>query len=106
SSGATLPEIQSLAKAYGLTGLNQVDGQGNLNFDLKAKGSIQSLSTASALKALNGVINLDFSPLKIAGFDTAHELGKLGGFASSLTDHNQTDVVRMIGRIDVKDGIA
>src|SRR5262245_54128106 len=106
SPGATLPEIQSLASAYGITGLNQISGQGNLNFDLKAKGSLQSLTTASAIKALNGAINLDFSPLKIAGFDTAHELAKLGGFASQLTEQNQTDVLRMIGRINVKDGIA
>jgi hypothetical protein len=106
SPGATLPEIQSLTKAYGITGLNQLSGQGNLNFDLKAKGSLQSLSTASALKALNGAINLDFSPLKIAGFDTAHELGKLGGFASHIAEQSQTDIVRLIGRINVKDGMA
>jgi len=106
SPGATLPEIQSIAKAYGVTGLNQISGEGNLNFDLRAKGSLQSLSTVAATKALNGTINLDFSPLKIAGFDTAHELAKLGGFASSLTEQNQTDILRMIGRIVVKDGVA
>jgi uncharacterized protein involved in outer membrane biogenesis len=104
--GATLPEIQSIAKAYGVTGLDQISGAGTLNFDLRAKGPLQSLNAASATKALNGVINLDFSPLKIVGFDAVHELGKLGGFASSLTEENATDIVKVAGRILVKNGIA
>jgi uncharacterized protein involved in outer membrane biogenesis len=106
SPGATLPEIQSIAKAYGVTGLDQISGDGMLNFDINAKGPLQSLSTASALKALNGVINVDFSPLKVAGFDTLHELAKLGGFASGLTEQNATDMLKVTGRVNVKNGIA
>src|SRR5262249_26435853 len=34
--GATLPEIQSIAKAYGITSLEQITGAGTLNFDLRA----------------------------------------------------------------------
>jgi hypothetical protein len=103
---ATLPEIQAIAKAYGVSGLDQISGDGALNFDLNAKGPLQTLTTDSAIKALNGVINLDFSPLKVAGFDTLHELGKLGGFASGLTEQNATDIVKIAGKILVKNGIA
>jgi hypothetical protein len=104
--GATLPEIQSIAKAYGVTGLDQLAGSGTLNFDLHANGPMQSLSSGSAMKTLNGVINLDFSPLKILGFDTVHELGTLAGFASNPAAQNATDIVKVVGRIFVKDGIA
>jgi uncharacterized protein involved in outer membrane biogenesis len=103
---ATLPEIQSIAKAYGVTGLEQLTGEGSLNFDLQAKGPLQSLSSAGAAKALNGTLNLDFSPLRIAGFDAAHELAKVGGFASSLSERAATDIVRIIGRVLIKDGVA
>src|SRR5262249_32681512 len=106
SAGATLPEIQSIAKAYGITGLNQLNGAGTLNFDLRHNGALQSLSTTDAVRALNGTINLDFSPLKVVGFDTVHELGVLGGFASNVTEQNATDIVKVIGQIIVKNGIA
>jgi len=103
---ATLPEIQSIARAYGITGLDQISGAGGLNFDLRASGPLQTLTTTSATRALNGTINLDFSPLKIAGFDTVHELGKLGGFANNLSQQNSTDIVRLLGKVIVKNGIA
>jgi hypothetical protein len=101
-----LPEIQSIARAYGVTGLDQITGAGALNFDVRASGPVQTLSTTAATRALNGTINVDFSPLKIAGFDTMHELGKLGGFANSLSEQKATDIVRLIGKIVVKNGIA
>jgi hypothetical protein len=104
--GASLPEIQSIAKAYGIAGLDQLSGDGSLNFDLRAKGPMNALNSAAATKALNGVINIDFSPLKVLGFDTVHELGKLGGFGSSLDEHKATDIIRIAGQILVKDGIA
>jgi AsmA protein len=103
---ATLPEIQSIARAYGITGLDQISGAGALNFDLHATGPLETLNTTAATRALNGTINLDFSPLKIAGFDTVHELGKIGGFANGLSQQNSTDIVRLIGKIVVKNGIA
>jgi hypothetical protein len=106
SAGATLPEIQAITKAYGMTGLNQLNGAGTLNFDLQAKGPLQSLSTTEAARALNGTINLDFSPLKLAGFDAVHELGKLGGFGANVTEHDSTEIVKLLGQIVVKNGIA
>jgi uncharacterized protein involved in outer membrane biogenesis len=104
--GATLPEIQSIARAYGVTGLDQVSGEGKMDFDLRAKGPLKSLSSADALRALNGTLNLDFSPLKVAGFDAAHKLGEIGGFASNMTDQGSTDILRVLGKIIVKNGIA
>jgi hypothetical protein len=77
-----------------------------MDFDLRAKGPMKSLSSADAIRALNGTVNLDFSPLKVAGFDAAYELGRLGDFASSMTDNSATDIVRLAGRILVKNGIA
>src|SRR5260370_4840034 len=37
---ATMPEVQSIAKAYGITGLDQVKGNGRLNLDLHAAGPV------------------------------------------------------------------
>jgi uncharacterized protein involved in outer membrane biogenesis len=103
---ATLPEIQSIAKAYGVTGLDQLVGEGALNLDLRASGPVQSLDAASFTRALNGTINLDFSPLRMNGFDMANELAKIGGFSSGLAGQNFTDVVKLTGLIAVKNGIA
>ena len=103
---ATLPEILSIAKAYGITGLDQITGDGALNLDLRASGPLQTLNTASAVKALNGTIDLDFSPLKILGFDTIHELGTIAGFSAGLTEQQATEVVKLVGRILVKNGVA
>jgi AsmA protein len=105
--GATLPEVQSIAKAYGMTGLDQISGAGKLNLDLRAGGPLQSLSSQDLAKALNGNMDLDFNALRIAGFDAGRELATIGGFASPTPgNQNFTDVVRLIGRIVVKDGIA
>jgi uncharacterized protein involved in outer membrane biogenesis len=104
--GATLPEIQSIAKAYGVTSLDQITGAGTLNFDLRAMGPLQSLSSSDATRALNGTVNVDFSPLKVAGFDTVHELTKLAGFSSDSSAQSSTDILHVIGQIVVKNGIA
>src|SRR5215510_4449267 len=70
---ATLPEIQAIAKSYGVTGLDQINGAGTLSLDLHAAGPLQSLSSEAITRALNGTMVVDFSPLRIAGFDTAYE---------------------------------
>jgi hypothetical protein len=106
SPAATLPEIQSIAKAYGMTGLDQLHGDGSLNFDMRASGPIQTLTAASATKAINGSLNLDFSPLHIEGFDAAHELGVIGGFASKVSNQTRTDILHIVGHILIKDGVA
>ncbi len=105
--GATLPEVQSIAKAYGMTGLNQINGAGTLNLDLHAAGPLQSLSSQDLARALNGNMDLDFNALRIAGFDAGHEIATIGGFSAPTPgNQNFTDVLRLTGRIAVKDGIA
>jgi uncharacterized protein involved in outer membrane biogenesis len=104
--GATLPEIQSIARAYGITSLDQISGEGTMDFDLRARGAMKSLTSADAARALNGTINLDFSPLKIAGFDSVHKLGEIGGFASNLSDQGATEMLKVLGQIVVKNGVA
>ncbi|PYS56177.1 MAG: hypothetical protein DMG13_00745 [Acidobacteria bacterium] len=104
---ATLPEVQSLAKAYGMTGLDQINGAGTLNLDLRAAGPLHSASTFDVIRALNGDMDLDFNALRIAGFDAGRELATIGGFSAPASGNpNLTDVLRLTGRITVKDGIA
>jgi uncharacterized protein involved in outer membrane biogenesis len=105
--GATLPEIQSIAKAYGITGLDQLNGPGNLNFDLRASGPLESVASTNVMKTVNGNINLDFNTLKILGFDTTRQLAQLGGFLkNSDPDKGFTDVLKLAGHIVVKNGVA
>ena len=105
--GATLPEIQALAKAYGITGLDQVSGAGNLNFNLRATGPLESVASANVMRALNGTMNLGFNMIKVQGVDASHELGRIGGFLKSDTPNKgYTDVLKLAGNIVVTNGIA
>jgi uncharacterized protein involved in outer membrane biogenesis len=107
SPGATLPEIQSLAHAYGMTGLDQMKGEGKLDLDLRASGTAKSLSAESLMRAVNGAINLDFNALRISGFDTASEVGAIGGFGQKNAAAGAfTDILKLTGHIAVKDGVA
>ena len=103
---ATLPEIQAIAKSYGITGLDQINGAGTLSLDLHAAGPLQSLSSVAITRALNGTMVVDFSPLRIAGFDTASELAGIGGFASALSKQNFTEILKFTGHVAVKNGVA
>jgi uncharacterized protein involved in outer membrane biogenesis len=104
---ATLPEIQSIAKAYGITGLDQVKGTGNLNLDMHAAGPVQSFKSDHMMRALNGTMDLNFNEMRIAGVDLAHELGAIGGFlGSNESDQKFTDIVKLAGHIVVTDGVA
>jgi uncharacterized protein involved in outer membrane biogenesis len=107
SPGATLPEIQSLARAYGITGLDQLKGDGKLDLDLRAAGPIESFNATTLIRALNGTMNLDFNALRIAGFNVAHELGVLGGFLDGSSGSEPfTDILKLTGQIAVKNGVA
>jgi AsmA protein len=104
---ATLPEIQSIAKAYGITGLDQIKGNGNLNLDMHAAGPVQSFKSESVMRALNGTMDLNFNDVRISGFNLAHELGAIGGFlGSSSADQKITEIIKMAGHIAVTNGIA
>ena len=106
--GAALPEIQAIAKAYGVKGLDQLSGGGALNFDLRAAGPIDSVASQNVMRAVNGNINLDFDTLKIQGVDTSHELAKIAGFLKSdgSVDRGFTEVLKLSGLIAVKNGVA
>lgn len=105
--GATLPDIQSIASAYGFTGLEQIEGEGSLDVDLRASGPLDSdADSQDMMRALNGAINLDFSPLTILGVDAARELGTIGGFDVASGASNLTELVRLSGVITIADGIA
>ncbi|HTG75489.1 MAG TPA: AsmA family protein [Terriglobia bacterium] len=104
---AAFPEIQSIARAYGVTGLDQLSGAGALNFDLKAAGPLESVASANVLRALNGKINLNFDTLKIQGFDASNQIATIGGFLKSAgVDKGFTEVLKLSGLIAVKNGIA
>jgi AsmA protein len=105
--GAALPEIQAIAKAYGVKGLDQLVGSGALNFDLRAAGPVESVASTNVMRALNGNINLNFDTLKILGFDTSKELSKIGGFQTSEGGGKGfTEVLKLSGLIAVKNGVA
>jgi AsmA protein len=106
--GAALPEIQSIARAYGVKGLDQLSGGGALNFDLRAAGPIDSLASQNVARALNGNINLNFDALRIQGVDASHELAKIAGFLKSdgSADKGFTEVLKLSGLIAVKNGVA
>ncbi len=105
---AALPELLSMAKAYGVTGLDKISGQGNLNLDLHASGPVQSVNSPDTLlRALNGNLNLNFADVRLAGTDLNYQLASIGGFAKSgQKDQGFTNILKMTGSIPVKNGIA
>jgi uncharacterized protein involved in outer membrane biogenesis len=104
---ATLPEIQSIARAYGMTGADQLSGAGALSFDLRAAGPLESVASANVMRALNGKMNLNFDTMKLKGVDASRELARIGGFLKSdEADKGYTDILKLTGNILVKDGVA
>lgn len=105
--GAELSEVQAIAKAYGVTGLEQMSGDGKLSFDLHAAGPMETVASPDIAKTLNGTMNLDFSTVRIKGFDASRELARIGGFLKpDQPDKGYTEVIRLAGRINVKNGVA
>jgi uncharacterized protein involved in outer membrane biogenesis len=105
--GATLPEIQNIARAYGVTGLDQLSGAGALSFDLRAAGPLESVASANIMRALNGKMNLNFDTMKLQGVDASRELARIGGFLKSDgSGKGYTDILKLTGNILVKNGIA
>jgi uncharacterized protein involved in outer membrane biogenesis len=105
---AALPELLSMAKAYGITGLDKISGQGNLNLDLRASGPVGSAASADALlRALNGNLNLNFANVRMAGTDLNYQLSSIGGFLKSgQKDQGFTNLLKVTGSIPVRNGIA
>jgi AsmA protein len=107
---AQLPAILAMAKAYGVTSLDKVNGAGTLNLDMHAAGPIKSITAAELMKALNGNMNLDFSNVKYSGADISHELASIAGFlntnSNAQTAQGITNILKMTGHVLVKNGVA
>jgi len=108
SPNAQLPAILAIGKAYGVTALEKVQGQGTLNLDMHAAGPVQSIASNEIRRALNGSVKLDFNSVKYMGADISHELSSIGGFLKSNQGAGQgyTNISKLTGDILVKSGIA
>jgi len=109
AANAQLPAILAMAKAYGVTSLDKVSGQGTLNVDMRASGAVKSLTAAEIEKTLNGTVNVNFNNVKYSGANMSSELSKIAGFlrpGSSQSTSGMTNISKMTGNIAVRDGIA
>lgn len=106
---AQLPAILAMAKAYGVTSLDKVTGQGTLNVDMRAAGAVKNLTAAEIERNLNGTVNVNFNNVKYSGANISSELSKIAGFlrpGSSQNASGITTISKMTGNIAVKNGIA
>lgn len=104
---ASLPALLSMAKAYGVKGVDKLNGQGTLNLDAHAAGPLQSLSSNDIMRALNGTMNLNFNNVRYSGADISHQLAGIAGFLNmNPNDKGFTDILKMTGNVLVKNGIA
>ena len=107
---AQLPAILSMAKAYGVTSLDKVSGEGAMNLDMRATGPLKSVSSAEIMRALNGTIDINLKNVKYSGANISHELATIGGFlnanAAPQSAGDITNISTMTGHIVVKNGIA
>jgi len=103
---AALPDLLSMAKAYGVTSLDKISGAGNLAVDMHAAGPVQSMSSDQLVKALNGTINVNFNNVRYAGVDISHQLLSMIGSGQAGKDQGYTNIQKMTGTILVKSGIA
>jgi AsmA protein len=107
---AQLPAILAMAKAYGVTSLDKLSGEGTMKLDMKASGPVKSLSSSEIMRALNGTVDLNFNNMKYSGANISHELSAIAGFlnpnAGSQSTAGVTNISKMTGNIVVRSGIA
>lgn len=107
---AQLPAILALAKAYGVSGVDKLNGAGLLNLDMHASGPVKSLSSQSIMKALNGTMNVNFNNVKYSGANISQQLASIAGFlnpgSASQSAQGITDILKLTGNIVVRNGIA
>jgi AsmA protein len=110
ASNAQLPAILAMAKAYGVTSLDKVSGEGTMNMDMRAAGPVKSLNSAEIMRALNGTTDVNFKNVKYSGANISHELGAIAGFlnanASNQSTGGVTNISTLTGHILVRNGIA
>jgi len=103
---AALPDLLSMAKAYGVTSLDKLSGSGNLALDMHAAGPLQSITSDQIAKALNGTINVNFNSMRYTGIDISHQLLSMINSSKAGTDQGYTNIQKMTGAIVVKNGVA
>jgi hypothetical protein len=104
---AQVQSLLAMAKAWGITGMDKVSGNGTINLDMRASGPLKSVTSAEIMRAVNGTTVLDVSSLRYSGLDLSRELGMIAGFLKSAQPSNGfTDVSPLTGNIVVKNGIA
>ncbi len=107
---AQLPAVLSMAKAYGVTSLDKLSGEGTIDLNMRAAGPVKSVSSAEIMRALNGTAAVNFKNVKYTGANISHELGTIAGFlnpsASGQSAQGVTNISTMTGNIQVKSGIA
>ena len=107
AQNAALPEILAMAKAYGVTAVDKITGEGTLNLDVHANGPVHALTSDEIMRALNGSLNPNFNNMRYSGTDISHELASIAGFLKGNgKDQGFTSISRMTGNIAVKNGIA
>jgi hypothetical protein len=107
---AQLPAVLAIAKAYGVTSLDKVTGQGTLKVDMRATGLIKAVTSAEIMTALNGTVNVDFNNVQYSGANIGRELSSIAGFLNAGTavkkEEGVTNIQKITGNIAVKNGIA
>jgi uncharacterized protein involved in outer membrane biogenesis len=107
---AQLPAILAMAKAYGVTSLDKVSGEGALNLNMRASGSVKSLSSAEIMRALNGTVDLNLNNVKYSGANISQQLSTIAGFlnsnAGSQSTPGVTNISKLTGNIQVRNGVA
>lgn len=104
---AQLQNVLSMARAYGVKGLDKISGNGTINLDMHATGPVKSLNSESLMRALNGTIALNIANLRYTGVDLGHELGGIAGFLNKAeAAKGYTDVSPLTGNVVVKNGVA
>jgi AsmA protein len=104
---AQLQNLLAMAKAYGVSGLEKISGNGTINLDMHATGPVKSLNSESIMRALNGTTALNIANLRYSGVDLSHELGSIAGFLNKAqAAKGYTDVSPLTGNIVVKNGVA
>jgi hypothetical protein len=104
---AQLQNVLSIARAYGVSGLDKIAGNGTINLDMHATGPVKSLDSKSIARALNGTTALNIANLRYTGADLSHELGGIAGFLNKgQAGKGYTDVSPLTGNIVIKNGVA
>ena len=107
---AQLSAILALAKAYGITSLDKVSGEGTINLDMRASGPVKSINDAEIERTLSGTINLNLANVKYSAANIGRELASLGGFlnqgSNAQDTSGMTKISKMTGNIAVKNGVA